>query len=155
MRHHVVLLSFGLLLLAGCESLPQNMRERFAPVPPQVETYEADARSVFFAAQLAFKRLDFNLTRTSLSGHRVEAASRINTSVAFQDSRQLLAYVAIEDVGPGQSEVSLRLIEALEGRGLGGASELPLREHGFYGTYFSVLKQVLEEQAATAVGRKD
>ena len=141
------------LLLAGCESMPQNMRERFSPVPPKVATFEADARTTFFAAQLAFKRLDFNLTRTALGGHRIEAASRINTSAAFQDSRQLLAYVSIEDVGTSQCEVSLRLIEAIEGRGLGGASELALREHGFYETYFAVLKQVLEEQGREAVAR--
>lgn len=154
MRNFPVLLSL-MLLLVGCESLPQNMRERFAPVPPRLATFDADARSVYFAAQIAFKRLDYTLVRSSISGFRIEAASRINSSAAFQDSRQLVAYLAIEDIGPAQSEVSMRLVEQLEGRGIGGSSELALREHGFYETYFAVLKQVLEEQARAGVVQKN
>jgi hypothetical protein len=144
------------VLLAGCESasFSERLRGRFAAVPAKVQTVDADARTVYFAAQQAFKRLDYTLTRTTLSGYRVEAASRINTSVAFRDSRQLIAQVEVAEVGPSQAEVSMRLVEQLEGQGLGGASELTLKEHGFYETYFAVLKQVLAEQAAAPVQQK-
>ena len=146
----------ALVALSGCESTPSfgnRVRDRFATVQPKVQTFEADARTVYFAAQTAFKRLDYTLTRTNLSGYRVEAASRINTSVAFRDSRQLIASLGVSEVGPNQAEVSLRLVEQLEGQGLGGASELALKEHGFYETFFMVLQRVLQEQAAPGAAK--
>lgn len=147
-----------LLLLAGCEStdsFAERVRNRFSAVPPQVQVFDGDTRTVYFAAQLAFKRLDYTLVRSNIGSLRVEAASRINTSAAFRDARQLLAEVDIAQVGPTQSEVSLRLTEAMEGQGLGAANELPLRDHGFYGTYFAVLEQVLREQAEAAKAQKN
>jgi len=142
---------FVLFALLACEntSLSDRVRERFAVVPPKVETFEADARTVYVAAQQAFKRLDYTIVRSSLSGHRIQASSRINTSVAFRDSRQLVAHVEIAEVGPNQAELSMRLVEQLEGQGLGGASELALKDHGFYETYFTVLQQVLSDQTRT------
>jgi hypothetical protein len=49
----------------------------------------------------------------------------------------------------------MRLTEQMEGQGLGGANELPLREHGFYGTYFAVLEQVMREQVESAKAQKN
>lgn len=143
----------SLLLLAGCGSMPQNMRERFPPVPPRVETFEADARTTFSAAQLAFKRLDFNLTRTSLTGFRVEASKAVNPSVASRDSRRLHAYLGVEDARPNECEVSLRLITVPGGRGLGASSQLALREHDLYAKYFAVLQDVLAEHRAAGAPR--
>lgn len=143
--------------LAGCESesFSDRVRNRFAAVPPKVQVFDGDTRTVYFAAQLAFKKLDYNLLRSSIADLRIEAASRINTSVAFRDSRQLIALVEIAQIGPDQSEVSLRLTEQMEAQGLGGANELPLRDHGFYGTYFAALERVLREQAETAKAQKN
>lgn len=143
------------VLFAGCESLESRVRDRFAEVPPKTQTFDGDTRAIYFAAQAAFKRLDFNLTRSSVADLRVEGASRINTSHAFADSRQLVALVTIASVGPAQSEVSMRLTEQVEAQGLGGPNERPLREHGFYGTYFAVLQQVLAEQKAAPVDGKN
>jgi hypothetical protein len=138
----------SLAFLTGCESLESRVRDRFTDVPPKTQTFDGESRAVYHAVQAAFKRLDFNLTRSSIGDLRVEAASRINTSRAFADSRQLVAQVEIAAVGPAQSEVSLRLTEQVEAQGLGGPSERGLREHGFYETYFAVLQQVLTEQKA-------
>lgn len=137
-------------LLTSCESLQTRVRDRFSEVSPKTQTFDGDTRAVYLAVQAAFKRLDFNLTRSSVSDLRVEAASRINTSHAFADSRQLVAQVTIASVGPAQSEVSMRLSEQVEAQGLGGPSERALREHGFYETYFAVLQQVLAEQKASS-----
>lgn len=144
---------FGLLAvigLAGCEStgFRERVRERFADVPPQVEVVAADVSTAYYATQLAFKRLDYTLVRSSLADRRVEAASRINASVAFRDNLQLRAEVRLTELEPGRVEVALRLTELREGQGLGGAGESPLREHGFNATYFAVLQQVLQEGAA-------
>lgn len=146
-----------MFLLSGCEttSFKDRLRERFSAAQPQVETCEAEARDVYYAAQVAFKRLDYTLLSSDVGALSIEAASRIDRSVVFRDSRQLIAWVEIASVGPAKSEVSLRLREQLEGDGLGGPSEIALREHGFYQTYFSVLKQVLEGKAAATRNSKD
>lgn len=140
------------LFLAGCGSpaLPEVVRARFADVPPQVEVVAADPRSTYFAAQVAFRRLDYTLVRSSLATLSVEAASRIHTSVAFRDAVQLRAEVRVSAAGPGRAEVALRLFELREAQGLGGAGEAPRAEHGFYATYFAALQQVLAESAASA-----
>jgi hypothetical protein len=145
------------LLVAGCEStsFSDRLRDRFGAVTPKVQTVEGDTRTVYFAAQKAFKQLDYNLVRSSLTGLRIEAASRINTSTVFRDSRQLIAFVEITQSGPAQSEVALRLVEQMEAPGLGGGNEFPLKEHGFYETYFAVLQQVLREETASAAAQKN
>lgn len=142
----------AVLFLAGCGSsaLPQRMRARFADVPPQVELVAADPRSAYFAAQEAFRRLDYTLVRSSLATLSVEAASRIHTSVAFHDAVQLRAELTVSAAGPGRAEVALRLFALREAPGLGGAGETPRAEHGFYATYFAALQQVLAESAAGA-----
>lgn len=157
MSMRTILLLAVACLLTSCEStsLRDRLRERFSAAEPQVDTFAGEARDVYFAAQVAFKRLDYNLVRSDLGGLTIEAASRINRSVVFRDSRQLIAFVEIASVGPAQSEVSLRLREQLEGDNLGGPSEIALKEHGFYQTYFAVLKQVLEEQAAAGATGKN
>lgn len=143
------------LFLAGCESLNERVRDRLAEVPPKTQAVDADAKTAYYAVQTAFKRLDFTLTRSSLASLRVEAASRIDRSVAFADSRQLVAQVQLTSLGDGKSEVALRLTEQVESQGMGGPSERPLREHGFYETYFPVLQQVLSEQKAAGAGAKN
>lgn len=152
-----VVLCLVVLVLAGCEStsLSDRLRDRFRAAPPQLETYDAEAREVYFAVQQAFKRLDYTLLRSDAGSLHVEAASRINRSPVFRDSRQLIAFVEIIPLGPDRSEVALRLREQLEGDDLGGPSELGLKEHGFYQTYFAVLKQVLSEKAADQAGGKN
>jgi hypothetical protein len=152
MKSLFLLLSFA--SLAGCATFPERMRDRFSTVPPQTEVFDADARVAYFAAQQAFKRLDFNLTRSSHAGYEVEAASRINRSAVFRDSRQLIARVEVVSLGPERCEVSVWLKEQMEADQLGGPSELALREHGFFSTYFAVLQQVLAEQAGNESAAK-
>lgn len=143
------------VFLAGCESLNERVRDRFADVPPKTQLVDADAKAVYYAVQTAFKRLDFTLTRSSLAQLNVEAASRIDRSVAFADSRQLVAQVSVANVAEGKAEVAMRLTEQVESQGVGGPNERPLREHGFYETYFAVLQQVLAEQKAAGGAPKN
>lgn len=149
--------SLAALFLAGCEStsFSDRVRDRFREAPPKMQTVDGEPRAVYFAAQKAFKQLDYNLVRSNLSNLRIEAASRINTSTVFRDSRQLIAFVEITQSGPATCDVAMRLVEQMEAPGLGGANELPLKEHGFYETYFAVLQQVLREEAAAGAAKKN
>ncbi len=141
------------LLLTGCESLPGRFNEQPGEVAPQVHEFDGTVEQVYAAAQKAFKRLDFNVTRSSMG--RVEAASSIHTSTAFADSRQLVARVAIHEVGPGKCEVEMSLTQDVSSQSVGGTRSTPLREHGFFATYFAELQEVLQEQAGQpAVDKK-
>jgi hypothetical protein len=131
-------------LLAGCESMPGRVQERFAAVPPKMQTFAVSQDKAYSAAQLAFKRLDFMLTRHNPS--RLEAVSRINTSAAFADARQLVVNVHLQESGPGQTDVELTLREEVSSKSVGGTRQQAMREHSFFALYFATLQQVLQEQ---------
>ena len=137
-------------LLGGCES---SMPDRFAAVPPQVQEVNGNVEQVYLAAQQAFKRLDFVLTHSALG--RVEAASAIHTSEAFGDSRQTIARLSIHEMGPGKCAVELSLTEEATSNSVGGTRRQALRGNGFYGNYFAMLQQVLQEQAADKPAEKN
>jgi hypothetical protein len=136
------------MVLAGCESVT----DRFGPVEPKRQVFEADQATVSAAALQAFKRLDFRASRTK--GGEIQAYSQIHTSAAFADSRQLSAKVHFNEMGPGRTEVEMTVTEQVESRNTGGTSQQSMREHGFFQLYFATLQQVLEEQAAAPPPRK-
>lgn len=141
----------GLVLLAGCEST--SFTERLEAVPPQFQVVQGDSEQVYFAAQKAFKRLDFVLVRTSMG--RIEAASAIRTSETFGDSRQTVARVKLAQLEPGKTEVQLSLTQETSSSSMGGTRQEGLRQHAFFQTYFATLQQVMQEQAADAGGQKN
>lgn len=139
-------------LLAGCESMSSGIGSRLEATPPQVREFDGTPEQVYVAAQKAFRQLDFNVTRASIA--RVEAASRINTSTAFADSRQIVARLAIHESIPGKCEVEMWLTQDVSSQSVGGTHSTPLRDHGFYATYFAMLQQVLQDQATRAATEK-
>ncbi|MBL9215177.1 MAG: hypothetical protein JNG83_06850 [Opitutaceae bacterium] len=153
MKSAMSFLLTGLLLLSGCASMPERVRDRFADVPPQTREFAGNPKEVAAAALQAFKRLDFLVTRSKPA--RIEAVSRINTSVAFADSRQLLVQVELAEGGPGHTSVALTLTEQVQSQSMGGTSQQAMREHGFYALYFATLQQVIDDQAAAAVSDKN
>lgn len=143
------LLVLSALLLAGCESV----EDRFSVVPPKVQVFNGESPAVSFAAVQAFKRLDFQMTHSK--GVDLEAVSRIHTSAAFADSRQLTAKVHLSEVGPGKTEVELSLTEQVQSEHLGGTSQQTLRENSFFQLYFATLQQVLDEGGSVGTGKKN
>lgn len=140
-----------LAFFTGCEST--SFKERLADVPPQAQVVEGSVETVYYAAQKAFKRLDFVLVRSTMG--RIEAASAINRSETFADARQIVARVRIVEAEPGRAEVQLSLSEEVSSASVGGTRQRTLREHSFFQTYFAVLQQVLQERAAEAAAEKN
>jgi hypothetical protein len=131
--------------IAGCESVG----ERFSPVVPKVQVFNGDQEVLKAAAIQAFKRLDFTMTRSKTLD--LEAVSRIHSSVAFADSRQLLVKVRLTEAGPGKTAVEMTVTEQSQSERVGGTSQLAMREHGFFQLYFATLQQVLEEGVSAPV----
>ena len=111
------------------------------------------AKRALGGKELVFRQLDFNVTRASMGD--VEAASIIHTSTAFADSRQLVARIAIHEVGPGKCEVEMWLTEDVSSQSVGGTHRTALRDHGFYGTYFAMLQQVLMDKPVSGGAEKN
>ena len=132
--------------------MSDRMQDRFAAAPPRSQTFAAPLVKVYPAAQLAFKRLDFVLTRSKLG--RIEAASRISTSTAFADARQMVAKVHLVESSPGQTDVEITLTEEVMSKSFGGTHQQSMKEHSFFALYFAMLQQVLQEQAAQSVAEK-
>lgn len=153
MRLFSCLAVFAALLLAGCNSMPERLNTRLDAVPPQVHDFAGSQEQVYVAAKKAFSRLDFNVTRSSMG--RIEAASSIHTSTAFADSRQLVARVAIHEVGSGKCEVELSLTQDVSSQSFGGTHSTALRDHGFFATYFAELQEVLQESAGAPEPEKN
>jgi len=141
MKRPTILLALLSLLLAGCEST--SMTDRFATVPPTVQLVDGEGETVYYAAQKAFKRLDFVLTRSTMG--RIEAASRIKTSETFGDSRQTVAKVKIVQAEPDKCTVELTLTEEVGSSSMGGTRQQGLREHSLFELYFTTLQQVLQD----------
>jgi len=147
MRLLALFVFLSAILLGGCENMPDSVRERFSHVEPKVRQFDGDLRTVFTAAQLAFKRLDFVLTDSSGAPSRLEASSRIVTSETLGDSRQLVANLKFHQRDGGKTEVEMLLSLQVQAGSLGGASAQNQREHGFYESFFATVQQVLQERA--------
>ncbi len=149
MRAFLIILTLAALLLAGCES----MGDRFSEVPPKQQVFNGEPSAISVAAVQAFKRLDFQMTHSKSVD--LEAVSRIHTSAAFADSRQLTAKLHLSSVGPGKTEVELSLTEQVQSEHVGGTSQQTLRENGFFQLYFATLQQVLDENGAGGPAKKN
>ncbi len=142
----LIFLSSILLLLSGCAAMSDKVRDRFTPVPPKVQAFDGDVRTVYTAAKAAFKRLDFALTDSSGAPSSLEASSRILTSVALGDSRQTVVSLHFHEVEAGKTEVEMRVSLEVENAAQGGHTAQPKREDVLFETYFTTLQQVLQER---------
>lgn len=143
----VLIASLG-LALAGCESmdsLPSRVRERFEPVQAQVREFPGDTRTVFFAAQAAMRRIDFQLTRTAQARGIVDGRSALHSGETFGKAQQYTLSVRIEEGESGRTQVSAVLRSQEESDSFAGATDVPLRQHGLYEAFFAALEQVLKE----------
>lgn len=146
------LLGFAAVVLAtaGCDSLdsvPTRVRERFEAPQPQVRTYEANSRTVFDAAVAAVRRIDFRVLRSGAAQGTIHAISRIQPGDSFGTGRQYSLDVRIREIDPDRTEVSVVLREQEESTSFAGATDLPVREHGLYGSYYEAIARELAAPA--------
>ncbi len=147
---------FGLLLtLTGCDTLSSSGSGPFAKVPPQIRTFEVDEKTVFFASQLALKRMSFTLTRTQLAQGRVEAQSSLRNTDVYGAARQFTLKVELSGLGDRHTEVAVLIHEQSEADFKAGATNRALREHGLYDSFFAQLEQALQEQAKKPAAEGD
>jgi hypothetical protein len=142
MRHLALGLFSVLLLLAGCDSMPEGMRQRVAP-QPQVQVFEADSHVVFDAAQRAAKQMGFRVTRSGAGQGIINAISEIQPANALGEARQYSLEVRLQPLDSGRTEVALIVREQQESSSFAGATDIPLKQHGLYDSYFAAVRGAL------------
>lgn len=132
------------LFAAGCESVTEHVRERFEPPQPQVRTFAVEPRTVFDAASHALKAIDFQISRSRPAEGVLRAYSRILPGDAFSDARQYTFDIDIARNDTGQTVVSALLKQQDESGAYSGATNLSLKQHGLYDSFFAALERELK-----------
>ena len=142
------LLGVTLIFSSGCgstDAMPARLRDRFNPPEPKTQVFDAEQRAVFAAAQVALKRMDFQISRAGLAQGIINSHSRIQPSDSFGKARQYVLEVRLHSYEPGKTEVAATLREQEESTSFAGATDLPIREHGLYSSFFEGVSQALRE----------
>jgi hypothetical protein len=148
-RASILLSALISFFVSGCESgsvVPSRMRERFQPAQPKTQIFQGEQPAVFEAARAALRRLDFQTTRAGAAQGLLNAHSRLQASDAFGKARQYVIEVRVRALEPGSTEVSAVLREQEESSSFAGATDLVLKEHGLYTSFFAAVEQVLRQQ---------
>ncbi|ACB76140.1 hypothetical protein [Opitutus terrae] len=138
----------AVLVVAGCDSVssfPSRVQERFEAPQPQLRLYSAEQKPVFEAAQRAMKRIDFVVSRAGAATGIIKAHSPLRSTTSFGKARQYAFEVHVQTMGPGETQVSAVLREQEESESFAGATDIPLRQHGLYDSFFAALGQELGE----------
>ena len=141
------------LALAGCESgsaMPARMRERFAAPQPKIQSFEGDQSTVFAAAKSALRLLDFQVTRAGMAQGILNAHSRLQPGDSFGKARQYTMEVRLQSYELGITEVAVVVRQQEESASFAGATDLVVKEHGLYDSFFAALSQSLPAAAPDA-----
>jgi hypothetical protein len=150
MRTSFVLLAAVLGLgLAGCDSvdsLPGRVMERFEAPPPKVRVYAGEQRAVFEAAVGATKNIGFIVSRSGAAQGLIKAHSPLHPGNGFGVAKQYSFEIHVDSYEPGKTEVSVLLHVQEESESFAGATDIPVREHGLYESYFAALDGLLAQR---------
>jgi len=124
--------------------MPARMRDRFNAPEPKVQVFDGEQRAVFEAAQVALKQMDFQISRAGLAQGIINSHSRIQPGDSFGKGRQYVLEVRLHSYEPGKTEVAASLREQEESSSFAGATDIPIREHGLYSSFFEGLSQALK-----------
>ena len=136
------ILAGGALLLAGCESsdsMSTRVRDRFNAPEPKVQVFEAERAEVFEAGRAAMRRLNFQISRGGFAQGILSGHSRLHASDSFGKARQFSMDVRFHSYEPGKTEVAVVVREQEESASFAGATDLVLKEHALYGSFFAAL----------------
>lgn len=146
----VAILSAVAVTWFGCASgdqMPDRMRERFQAPQAQVKVFAAERQAVFDAVREAMRQLDFQVSRAGMAQGIVHAHSRLQPAGSFGKARQYTLEVQLASYEPGKTEVAVILREQEESASFAGATNMPIRNHGLYTSFFGALERTLKIKA--------
>ena len=149
-----VLVALLSLIFSGCDSgdaMPTRLGERFQPAQPKVQVFEADRPAVFAAALDAMQELDFQVSRSGMAQGIINAHSRLQATGTFGKAHQYSMEVKLQSLEPGKTDVSVVLREQEESASFAGATDLVVREHALYQSFFAALERSLKSHTTPAI----
>ncbi len=132
--------------VAGCESgdsFKEHISQRLAP-QPKVQTFAGDQHVVFEAALAALKSIDFRVTRSGAAQGVIEGISQIQGTDTLSGARQFTMEIHVRSYEANTTEVSVFLRIQEESAAFSGATDLPLKDHALYDSFFTALQQALQ-----------
>lgn len=130
--------------LSGCESMSNDVREKFAGAEPKVRRFDAEPRAVYAAAKAALDRMSFRVISGGAAQGKLEAVSGLSSDTDREGTRQVSISIRIEQLPDGSSEVRAVLKEIVEAdfeKGL--ATQTALRDTPYYEVFFRNLANAL------------
>jgi hypothetical protein len=145
----VALIAIGsCLAFAGCESTRQDIatgvREKFSGPTYERRVIEGDAPMVFEVAKTTAENMGFRITRSGVNQGVIEGVSGIASDDQLRGSRQRTIKIRIGSASGGGVEVAVLFTEIVEddfNKSAGQATEVSLRRHPLYTTFFYGLTQ--------------
>ncbi len=138
-----LLMAAWFVALTGCESVSERFQERLAPPQPQVRSYPYDQETVFGAARSALRTIDFQVGKSGVAQGILTGYSRIRGGDSFGDARQYTLDIRVRSFSPGETEVAVVLRQQDETSAFAGATDIAVREHGLYDSYFAAIELAL------------
>lgn len=120
--------------------MPGRVRERFSAPQPQIRVFNGDQKAVYEAAQRAVRSIGFHITRHGEAKGTITAMSEIQPANALGEARQYALDVKLQSYESGRTEVAVVFREQQESSSFSGATDIPLREHGLYDSYFNAIQ---------------
>ncbi len=136
-------------LLAGCASMRDSVRERFAPMQPKVRVFPGETKQVFAAARQAMVRLGFEVSRGGPAQGELEGLTRIGGGDLYS-SRQRDMTVRLVALDDDRVEVRVVIEEIEEDRYSklsNPATSTPLRDSAMYDAFFEEVERQLQAVA--------
>jgi len=140
-------------LLAGCESMPDSLRDKLpGGAPPQVRTFPADPRTTFNAARTALNQISYRFTGGGPAQGRMTAMSEVSPGDWPGSSHQFTLQAEFhQTLDASGTEVSVRMTEVIEADSTnhpGQGTEAPLRDTPLVEVFFHGIQQNLPPAGA-------
>jgi len=137
----------GAFLLAGCDSVPDTMREGLGvELPVHQRVYAADQKSTYAAALAALPQMGYHYERGGPAQGELEALSSISTGESMSSSEQFRLKAKFEPALDGGTQVTVKMTEIIQEdaeHDLGRATESPLEDTPLYEVFFRTIQQEL------------
>jgi hypothetical protein len=137
----------GVCALAGCEGVPDTMREGLGlEVPPHVRVFPATQKATYTAAKAALGSMGYRFVKGGPAQGLLEAISDVSAGESMTSAHQFKLKATFEPAAEGGTEVNVKMTEVIEDdteHQLGRATESPLTDTPLYEVFFRGIQQEL------------
>jgi hypothetical protein len=148
MKSTLLFFCLSFLVLAGCESVSEQISAPFVPPQPKSQVFAADERTTYAAARAALNDLGFGFVRGGPAQGVIEALSSVQTGgdISLNSARQLQLEAHFSSAAEGGTQVDVVMHELVQSdmdQHPGMGTSTVLRDSAFYEEFFHAIGQHL------------